>query len=54
MRRIKILVATGIAAFSLLVPLASQAGAVVCIEENPGMCCGPIVILGKEYNFINC
>ena len=53
MRKVKILVASVVMAFSLLVPFAGTAGAVVCIEETSS-CCGPITILGKEYNFISC
>ena len=55
MRRVKILVATTIMAFSSLVAFAGPSRAVVCIEDGgTSMCCEPIRILGKEYHYINC
>ena len=56
MRKLKILVAAIVMAFSLLVPFAGPAGAVVCIEDMPTPCCGTVEIFGKEYQLIpiNC
>jgi hypothetical protein len=53
MRRIKILVATTIMAFSSLVAVAAPANAVVC-HEDINSCCEDPVILGKEYNLWDC
>ena len=53
MRRVKIVVAAVVMAFSSMVAFAGPAGAVVCMEE-PGSCCEDPVILGKEYNFWDC
>ena len=53
MRKVKILLAATVMAFSSLVAVAGPAGAVVCHEE-PGSCCEDPTILGKEYNLWDC
>ena len=55
MRRLKITLATALMAFGVLATSAAPANAVVCIEDGgTSMCCEPIRILGKEYNWISC
>ena len=55
MRRVKILIAATVMAFSSMVAIAGPASAVVCIEDGgTTMCCEDPVILGKEYNFWDC
>ncbi len=49
MRKVKLLVAATVLAFSGLIGFAGPAGAVVCIEDLPTPCCGTVVINGKEY-----
>ena len=53
MRRVKLLVAATVMAFSSLIAFAGPANAIVCIEETDN-CCEDPVILGKEYNLWDC
>ena len=54
MLKVKTLLLAGIAAGTILIPFAEAAQGIVCIEDLPGPCCGPIVVKDKEIHLINC